>query len=96
MRNTINAKTPIVVTCFGGNSIRVWTEHVRAIVVNRQIVGDDHRNSLAAERHGSPSRRSDLAIVKTHCSATLVHPIVRPAFCVDARRARRNSVQARV
>ena len=51
---------------------------------------------VADERHGSPSRRGDLSIVKTHRSATLVHPIVRPVFCVDVRRARRNSVQARV
>ena len=44
---------------------------------------------LEGYRHGSTSRRSDLSIVKTHRSATLVHPIVRHVFraathCLEA------------
>lgn len=36
--------------------------------------------SLNGERYGSPSRRDDLSISKTHRSPTLVHPIVRRHF----------------
>ena len=41
------------------------------------------------ERYGSPSRRDDLTIGKTHRSPTLVHPIVRHVFraavhCLEA------------
>jgi len=32
---------------------------------------------VVAERHGSPSRRDDLAIAKTYRSPTLVHPTVQ-------------------
>lgn len=36
------------------------------------------------ERYGSPSRRDDLSIVKTHRSPTLVHPIVAWVLCLRA------------
>ncbi len=43
---------------------------------------------LVDERYGSPIRRDDLSIAKTHRSATLVHPLVRHDSGVRAKLSR--------
>ena len=53
-----------------GQIVMIQTQYCRATL-------DDNLHHALDERYGSSSRRDDLSIAKTHCSATLVHPIVR-------------------